>query len=82
MDDSWMVGAAVMMSAAAAEVDGTAACRATASAPGAEGPAPALECCALTTSSVKLMICSHAHSALVSRGIFTRGSRAARLTAA
>ena len=62
MDDSWMVGAAVIMSAAAADVDGTAACRATASAPGAEGPAPALDCCALATSSVKLMICSHAHS--------------------
>ena len=67
MDDSWMVGAAVMMSAAAADVDGTAACRATASAPTVEGPGPALACCALATSSVKLMICSPAHSALVRR---------------
>lgn len=67
MDDSWIVGAAVIISDAAADVDGTAACRATASVPRLEGPGPALDCCALTTSSVKVMICSAAQSALVSR---------------
>ena len=59
IEDSWMVGAVVMISGPAADVDGAPACLADAAVPALDGPgpSPAADCCALTTSSVKPMIC-------------------------
>ena len=60
-----MVGAVVMMSGAAAEVEATAACLANASPPALEGPTAALDCCALRTSSVKLIIWRRTNQGLI-----------------